>query len=172
MFMQLAATAAIGLVGAGIIYLIAKSTGWKPPSVAYLIAIAVGMVGYAIYDEYSWYSRVSAELPTRLKVVRTYATSMPYQPWTYAAPRVYKFDAVDLASKRVNPNAPDLSLVRMLRVTRNTSSVDISAIVDCSNDRFTEVDATTKFADTGLPVNPTWEKLSGHPALKQSVCSS
>lgn len=170
MFIHLLATLAMGAIAAGCVYLIARPFGWKPPGVLYLIAAAAGMLGYSIYDEYSWYARASAALPNRLQVVRTYATSMPYQPWTYAVPRIYRFDAVDLASKRTNPNAPDLALVRLLRVTRNTSSDNITALLDCPNARYAEIDSSTTFADTGLPTNADWQSLKGHKVLKNAVC--
>ena len=173
MFIHLLATLALGAVAAGLVYIIVRPFGWKPPSVVYPMAAALGILAYTVYDEYSWYSRVSSTLPTRLNVVRTYATSMPYQPWTYALPRVYRFDALDLGSTRTNPNAPDLTLVQMLRVTRNTSSVNISAIVDCRNDRFAEVDnKKTQFADNGLPTNAEWLNLADHHALRKLVCKS
>jgi hypothetical protein len=170
MFIHLLATLAIGAIAAGAVYLFSKPFGWKPPSVAYLVAAAAGILGYSIYDEYSWFTRASSALPNRLQIVRTYATSMPYQPWTYAVPRIYRFDAIDLASQRSNPNAPELALVRILRVTRNTSSENISAILDCPKARYTEIDSTTEFADTGLPLNADWQSLDDHPALKEAVC--
>lgn len=172
MFVHLLATLALGAIGAGLVYLVARPFGWKVPTFAYPLAAAAGMLAYSIYDEYSWYARASVTLPTRLKVVRTYATSMPYQPWTYAVPRIYRFDAVDLGSTRTNPNAPDLTLVQLLRVTRNTSSVNVNAIVDCKNERFAEVDQQTKFAENGLPTNAKWQTLGNHPALRQVICNS
>ena len=171
MFMNLLVTLALGGLAAGAVYLIARPFGWKPAGVVYLAAAAAGMLAYAIYDEYSWYSRTSSTLPGRLEVVRTYATSMPYQPWTYAFPRIYRFDALDLGSTRTNSNAPGLTLVQLLRVTRNTSSVKVNAIVDCRNERFAEVDQETEFADNGLPINAKWLNLTDHHALRKVVCN-
>lgn len=102
--------------------------------------------------------------------MRSYATSMPYQPWTYAVPRIYRFDAVDLDSVRANPKAPELALIRLLRVTRNVSSDNITAILDCPNARYAEIDVTTKFSESGIPVNPDWRSLSDHPAMKAAIC--
>lgn len=172
MFIHLLATLAMGAIGAGVVFVIARTFSTKAPRVAYPLAIAIGMLSYSIYDEYSWYDRSSGTMPTRYKIVRTYATSMPYQPWTYLVPRTYKYDALDLASPHSNPNASDLKLVRLTRVTRNTSSVTINAILDCANDRFTEVDANTKFADTGLPIEADWQKLSGHRVLRETICDT
>jgi len=171
MFVHLAIVIAMGAIAAGVIYAIGRTVSWKPPGIAYLLAVAAAMLGYAVYDEYSWYNRATAALPTQIKVIRSYATSMPYQPWTYAAPRIYKFDAVDLASPRANPKAPGLTLVRLIRVTRNTSSLDLGAIVDCGNERFAEVAATTQFSDDGVPLDAKWQQLTDHPALRSAICS-
>ncbi len=170
MFYLLLTTFAMGAIAAGAVYAIARPFGWKPPVAIYPLAAAAGMLSYTIYDEYSWYERAAGALPTRLQVVRTYATSMPYQPWTYAIPRIYRFDAVDLGSTRVNPKAPDLQLVRLMRVTRNVSSEDVSVLVDCRNQRFAEIVAATKFGDDGVPTNASWQNLSDHESLKSTLC--
>lgn len=170
MIINLLVTITMGAIAAGAVYLIARPFGWKPPGVLYLVAAAAGMLAYSVYDEYTWYDRSAGTLPNRLQVVRTYATSMPYQPWTYALPRVYRFDAVDLGSLRANPKAPDLALIRLLRVTRNTSSENVSAILDCKNARYAEIGTTTKFTDSGIPVDPDWQSLNEHRALKESIC--
>lgn len=172
MFIHLLATLAMGAVAALAVWTIARTIGWKKPGIAYPIAVALGMLSYSIYDEYSWFTRASSALPNRLEVVRTYATSMPYQPWTYAVPRIYKFDAVDLGSPRANPKAPDVLLVRVSRITRNTSTADIGMLVDCSKLRFSEVTAATQFGDDGVPTNPNWEPLSEYQSLQKVVCKS
>jgi len=170
MIYLLLATLALGGCAAGAVWMIAKPFGWKPSGAVYLFAAAAGMLAYSVYDEYTWYERSSATLPTRLQVVRTYATSMPYQPWTYAVPRIYRFDAVDLGSMRTNPEAKDLALIRLLRVTRNTSSENVSAILDCPNARYTEIDTSTKFTESGVPIDADWHSLNEHRSLKEAIC--
>lgn len=170
MIVNLLITLAMGGIAAGAVYLIARPFGWKVQGVVYLLAAAAGMLAYSVYDEYTWYERSTASLPNRLQVVRSYATSMPYQPWTYLAPRIYRFDAVDLGSRRANPKAPDLALIRLLRVTRNTSSEDVSAILDCPGSRYVEVDKNTQFSESGVPIDPDWQSLSEHPSLKNAIC--
>ncbi len=171
MFIHLLATLALGAVSAVFLWAIARTLKWKPPGYAYPVAVAAGMLGYAIYDEYSWYSRVANTLPPRLEVVRTYGTSLPYQPWTYAIPRVYRFDALDLGEARRNPADDSLVLVRLLRVTRNTSSKDVTLFVDCRARRYAEVKSDMKFDDRGLPLNPDWADLSSYPSLASRICS-
>lgn len=170
MIINLLVTLAMGGIAAGTVYLIARPFGWKPQGVVYLIAAAAGMLAYSIYDEYTWYERSTASLPNHFQVVRSYATSMPYQPWTYLKPRIYRFDAVDLRSRRANPDAPDLALIRLLRVTRNTSTEDISAILDCPNSRYVEVGEDTRFSESGVPIDPDWQGLSEHRSLKAAIC--
>lgn len=170
MFIHLLATVALGAVTAVFVWVIARTFRVKPPGYAYPLAVAAGMLGYAIYDEYSWYSRVANTLPPRYEVVRSYATSMPYQPWTYLAPRIYKFDALDLGEARRNPANDRLVLVRLLRVTRNTSSADVSLFVDCGANRFAELTDKTTFDAEGLPTNPVWNDLQGYGALKSRLC--
>ncbi len=170
MFIHLLATLAMGALAAGLVYAVARTIGWKKPGVAYPIAVALAMLGYAVYDEYSWFKRSSGDLPNRLQVVRTYATSLPYQPWTYAVPRIYRYDAADVASVRANPNAPDLRLLRIVRVTRNTSSQNVSVVVDCPRGRFAEISTATEFNTDGLPKNADWQDIAGHQALRRMVC--
>lgn len=170
MILNLIVTLVLGGLAAGSVYLVARPFGWKPAGVYYLVAAAAGMLAYSVYDEYSWYERSASTLPTQLKVVRTYATSMPYQPWTYAVPRIYRFDAVDMGSLRSNPKAPELALIRLLRVTRNTSSDSVAAVLDCPNARYAEIGEGTQFSQSGVPTNPDWQSLSQHPELKMTIC--
>ena len=170
MLTNLAVTIAMGAVGAGIIFLIAHITGWKKPGSAYLVAAAAGMLGFAVYDEYSWYDRAAAGMPTTHQVVRSYGTSVAYQPWTYAVPRIYKFDAVDTTSVLSNPKAPDLLLVKVLRVTRNVSSEAVTTLVECPQSRFAEITPQTTFDEVGLPTNADWQSLDDHPNMRAVVC--
>ncbi len=141
-----------------------------PVASAHGIAAAAGMLGFAVYDEYTWFDRASAGMPTTHQVVRSYGTSVAYQPWTFAVPRIYKFDAVDVTSLRSNPNASDLLLVKVLRVTRNISSEAVSTLVQCPQSRFAEITPQTTFNDAGLPTNANWQPLSEHPNLRAVVC--
>lgn len=172
MLTNLAVTIAMGAIGAGIVFLIAHLTGWKKPGSAYLIAAAAGMLGFAIYDEYSWFDRAVAGMPTTHQVVRSYGTSIAYQPWTFAVPRIYKFDAVDMASARANPKAPDLLLIKVLRVTRNVSSEAVTTLVECRRSRFAEITPLTTFDDAGLPSNADWQSLDDHPQMRAVVCAA
>lgn len=171
MLSHLLVTVALGAVAALFVWAFARTVKWKPSGYAYPFAFAVGMLGYAIYDEYSWYGRVETTLPARYEVVRTYATSMPYQPWTYLSPRIYKFDALDLAEARRNPADDSIVMVRVMRVTRNTSSQDVPLLVDCGTKRYAEVKPDTTFDDAGLPTNPVWSDLTGYGALIARVCA-
>lgn len=171
MYIHLLATLAMGAMAAGLVFAIARTVGWKKPGLAYPIAIGGAMLGYAVYDEYSWYQRSASALPNQLEVVRTYATSMPYQPWTYAVPRIFQYDAADLSSVRSNPNAPGLRLVRLVRVTRNTSSADISVVIDCARGRYAEVSASTKFTAEGVPKSVDWNAISDHQVLGAAICN-
>ena len=137
-----------------------RTTGRKAPG--YLIPLAVGgsILGYTIWNEYSWFDRTLDALPPEVKLVKAYTESRPWAPWTYVVPRVNRFVAVDTAKNRANPKLPAFVLIETLLVKRDEGSVKIQQMVDCGGNRFTDLSTNPIFGKDGLPQNVQW--VSGH----------
>ncbi len=65
-------------------------------------AAGLGILGYQIFHEYSWFERMQAKLEARVpgavQVVELRHDSMFWRPWTYAYPFVSGFVVLDEAS--------------------------------------------------------------------------
>ncbi|KGJ06115.1 hypothetical protein IT41_02845 [Paracoccus halophilus] len=59
--------------------------------------IGLAMLGFAIWNEYSWYSRVSAQLPATVEVLETGTGGKAWRPWAFVIPMVNRFAAIDRA---------------------------------------------------------------------------
>lgn len=148
-----------------------RTVGRKSPG--YLIPMAMGlsMLGYTIWNEYSWFSRTFDGLPQDVKLVKSYSESKPWAPWTYIMPRVHRFVAVDTAKNRTNPELPHFILIETLLVQRHGTPAKVQQIVDCASNRFADLPVNPVFGDDGLPQNVQWSSGVDLPGLIAVVCS-
>lgn len=58
-------------------------------------AAGIGMLGYAIWNEYTWYPRMIMGLPAEVTVVSAPEESQFYRPWSLFKPLVLRFVAYD-----------------------------------------------------------------------------
>lgn len=125
-----AVTAAFAL--AGIALLLRKLTGQRLPKWIVPVAAGLGMVGYTIWSEYSWYPRSVAALPPGVTVVSVDAQPSGMRPWTMVAPVKLRFLAMDLRAGAQHPVNADLRLVRLFAFARWQPVRDTAMVFDCA----------------------------------------
>ena len=54
-------------------------------------AIGLGMLVFTIWNEYSWYSRVTGQLPDTIAVLETGSGGKAWRPWSFVVPVVNRF---------------------------------------------------------------------------------
>jgi len=171
MLYHLIAVLSLGIVAALAVYVARHWVGGRLPGYAYPIAVGAAMLAYNVWAEYDWYHRTSALLPAHIEVVETYETSAVLQPWTYLVPRINRFVAVDLSSKRRNEKAPGLVLASMLLIKRFEPTIEITSLFDCGNNRAAEIGPGVSFsAQTGLPDNVKWDEDETRLKALEKVC--
>ena len=89
------ATIAVGVVAGGVMLVVRHLSGWRLAKWMVPAAIGLGMIGYSIWNEYSWFGRVKAQLPATVVVASAPEQQIFYRPWTFAFPIVDRFLAVD-----------------------------------------------------------------------------
>lgn len=60
--------------------------------------VGLAMLGFTIWNEYSWYSRVTEQLPDTVEVLETGTGGKAWRPWAFVIPMVNRFAAIDRAS--------------------------------------------------------------------------
>ncbi|ABV95291.1 hypothetical protein Dshi_3558 [Dinoroseobacter shibae DFL 12 = DSM 16493] len=171
MFLELIATFAIGFLAAGLVLLANLLTGRRLSRAFVPLAAGAAMIGFTIWSEYSWYPRTKAQLPEGVLIVSTNESQALYRPWTYAAPFVDKFAAVDLARVLRNEKLPDQILVPMLFMGRWAPGAEIPVVVDCGGSRRAKLADDTEFDDKGAVLNADWVSVEADDPLLEAVCT-
>lgn len=165
--LSLIATLALGAVAGFFVWAGFKTFKRKPPRFLVPATIGTTIIAYNIWIGYSWYGRMVDEFPDGVRVVQTYETSVFWEPWTYLVPRINRFDAIDAAKTRRNPQHPDMRMVELLLVQRLGSNAMAQQLVDCRKGRIMDITAKTVMGEDGLPVKPAWVDLDpGHPLVR------
>lgn len=72
--------------------------GWFMPAM-----IGGAMFLYTVWNEYTWYGRVTSQLPESVVVLGTGQGGKAWRPWTFVIPMVTRFSALNRADLRPGP---------------------------------------------------------------------
>ncbi len=98
MLFEFIATIAAGFGMAGIALIIthlSKLAGKKAPRWLIPLFGAIGIFGFQISQEYSWFEQQTAQLPNGVHVVKKVEQSTWFRPWSYIKPQTFRFMAAD-----------------------------------------------------------------------------
>lgn len=94
MFWDIAAMVLAGFLLAGLVMPIKlfykKTPKWLVPLMA-----GIGMMGYQVVSEYTWFANTSGRLPKNSIVVANIAKTSWFRPWSYIKPQVFQFVVLD-----------------------------------------------------------------------------
>lgn len=102
MIWHLIAALFAALAAAGIAALLRTLSGKRLPRWIIPVFAGLGMLGYQIQHEYSWFSHKQQLLPASAEVVDTRQAAMFWRPWTYLVPMTTSFRVVDRDSRVVS----------------------------------------------------------------------
>ncbi len=108
MFWTFVATVFCGLGAAGIALGIRAATCNHAPKWIIPAFAGLGMLGYLIHGEYTWYDHKKDMLPEEAVVVDTETDGILWRPWTFAFPYVTAFSTVDTKSISQDTNNSDI----------------------------------------------------------------
>ncbi len=169
MLFELIATVTAGFAAAGLVLLIRRFVTlprWAMPAGA-----GLAMLAFAIWSEYSWFDRTTGGLPDGIEVARTVESSAPWRPWTYAAPFVDRFIAVDLASVRTNDAVPDQRMVDLLVFRRWTPVGRVRAVFDCGGGRRADLVEGVNFTEDGRIEGANWVEMGPEDPVFAQACA-
>lgn len=95
MIWQLIAAVFAGLGAAGIGLILRQLSGKRLPRWIVPALGGLGILGYQIHYEYSWFDHKQAQLPASAEVVSTQTSQMFWRPWTYVFPLTTGFSVID-----------------------------------------------------------------------------
>ncbi|TFH88641.1 hypothetical protein EQG41_02070 [Billgrantia azerbaijanica] len=113
MIWHLIAAVFAGLGAAGVGLLLRTLSAKRLPRWIVPVFAGLGMLGYQIQHEYTWFAHKSAQLPDSARVVDTEQSAAFWRPWTYLVPLTTAFTVIDEESL-VRSRADDQRLVEFI----------------------------------------------------------
>ncbi len=172
MFYELIATVFAGLAMAGVVMLLNHITRGRLPKWAMPVAAGLAMIAATIASEYGWYDRTSGALPDGVEVAVTHENRAFFRPWTYLAPFVDRFVAVDTQSVRTHPEHPDLRLADTLFMARWAAPQKLVVLMDCAAGKRARWGEGVAFADDGAVTGADWVAVAKDDPVLAIGCAA
>lgn len=144
--------------------------GRRLPRATWPALVGASLIGYGIYSEYSWATRVRAELPESVRVVRAVESRSMLAPWSLLVPRVDRLAVVDTDATRRHPALPDHLLVEIVLLRRLHPTLVVRELLDCGGRRRAALDAEEAFGSDGLPREPRWRAVEEGDPMLDALC--
>ncbi|MEM6739806.1 MAG: hypothetical protein AAF646_06795 [Pseudomonadota bacterium] len=166
MFLELIAAFAASFAAAGLVMLLNLMTVGRLPKWLMPAAAGAALFGYAVWSEYSWYDRVAGELPRGVDVTFVNEARVMWKPWTFAAPYVNRFVALDTLSIRTNAAVPHQRVMDVYFYGRWSRRTGIEIVVDCAAGAVAPLPSAT-LDDNGAATDAAWAPpLDGDSTLE------
>lgn len=170
MLFELIAVVVAGIAAGGLVTLLRRAAPAVPRWMVPVMAGAA-MLTASISLEYSWFPRTRDALPEGLRVALTHESRAPWRPWTYAAPFVDRFIAVDLATMRTNEALPDQRMVDLYAFGRWAATQRVQTVADCATHRRADLAPGVSFADDGQVQGAVWVAAVADDPIMQTICA-
>lgn len=124
---------AVAIGAAAVIYALmhlARKAGLSPAGWLLPAGIGAAMIVYSVWNDYAWYGRALSRLPAGSIVLVEGRKSQPWAPWTYLAPPVIRFAALDPAT--VTQGTDGNRNARITLVERRGDTLVIPQDFDCA----------------------------------------
>ncbi|MDP3196033.1 hypothetical protein [Tabrizicola sp.] len=139
--------------------------GWATP-----VAAGVGLIGTAIWMEYSWFDRVSGALPAQFQVTNAETTASPLRPWTYVAPLVSRFTALDGSKLGRHPERSELIVAPVFGFARWENPQSALMVFDCAAGRRVPLTEGMAIDASGTLTGAEWLVLENPDGLQLAAC--
>lgn len=171
MLFELIAVVAAGFMGGGVAS-VARRVAKGLPRWTVPFAAGGAMMIVAVSLEYSWFSRTAQSLPDGVEVALTHESRAPWRPWTYVAPFVDRFIAVDRASVRTHEAAPDLRMVDLVAFARWSAPQRLGVVLDCEDGRRADLVPGVTFGEDGRIEGATWHEMGPDHPVTRIACAA
>lgn len=137
MLLRLLATFILALGAAGIVILLnryvfrGRLPRWTMP-----VVVAITIVGFQIFEEYTWYPRIKTQINSDYVVMQEIRPKQFWRPWSYIAPTVTNVTVVNKANMRALDEHPEYNIGMMTSLSYLGASSDYPFLFDCNQLRF------------------------------------
>lgn len=170
MLMDFIATLAAGGVAAMVVFIINHQWRGLLPRWSMPAAMGLAMLGFSIWNEYSWYPRVVAQLPDTVEVALAPSDAILYRPWTYLFPMVHRFVAVDRASAVRPADDPALMVASAMVIQRWVPTKRVPIAFDCAKGARADLVEGAELAADGILKGAEWREVGMADALVMAAC--
>lgn len=171
MILDLIAALATGFALMGIAMVINRYTGRWMGGWVFPAMVALGMVGYTVWAEYTWASR-QVETQPQLRIASTNGETVFYRPWTYLWPQVTRMITVDLSETRVHENQPDRVLTRLVLIGKWQPVRAVSVLFDCAAPARVDLAQGAQFQADGSIEDVVWLPLEAEDPVMRTACDA
>ncbi|WP_411892421.1 hypothetical protein [Yoonia sp. SDW83-1] len=170
MIFELIGTIVAGAAVALLVWALNRTLKGRLPKWLIPASAGAAMLLATISSEYSWFDRTAATMPEGMVVAQAIEEKAFYRPWTYAAPFVSRFVAVDQATTRTHPNQPDQRLVDLVFYGRWARTAKVPMLFDCANARRADVLDGIDFGADGTVLNADWRNVDATDPILIKAC--
>lgn len=170
MGLELLAAIVAAVAFAGIAMMLRKVTRDRLPRWIVPAAAGLGLIGFTAWSEYSWFARVSGELPEGVEVVWADDNPQALRPWTFAAPLVTRFLAMDSRTLARHPAKDDLVLAEVYAFARWRGVEQGLVVVDCAGMRSVRLAEGVRISEAGELEGGAWADLAEGDQLGVAGC--
>jgi hypothetical protein len=161
---------AVAVLAACTAFVIYRVTGinarWIIPAAA-----GAGMLGFTLWNDYTWFSRNVEGLPAAVVVTGEAEHSNVIQPWTLVVPMINRFTAVDTRTIQRHDRRPDVRGAVVFLTQRYQPTFETRQVFDCAANRRADGDVGPFDAD-GLPLPQRWVTVPADDLLLRTVCDA
>lgn len=170
MFWEFVATVFAGLGAAGVALLLRALSARRLPRWLVPACAGLGMLGFQVYTEYTWFAHQQSLLPDGVAVVRTVEEQALWRPWSYFAPQTVRFMALNVGDASVNSQHPNLVLAELYLFERRRSARRIPQVIDCGRGARADFSRDLRFPEPGQALSNDWYPLAADDPMLTSVC--
>ena len=171
MLYELIAAIVTGVALAGIAMALRHLSRGLLPKWIVPAAAGIGILGFSVWSEYSWFSRSLAAQPEGVMAAWHNEESAPWRPWSYVAPVVTRYTAVDTRTAQRHPDFPDQVIVDLLLAARWQPGTLVKVAFDCAaHKRADLVGGGVSIAESGELTGASWRALEPDDAVLNAAC--
>lgn len=148
-----------------------KTLRGRLPRWAVPVGAGIAMIAATMANEYGWYERTKASLPEGFIVIQTVENKVFYRPWTYAAPFVERFVALDEPSLRTHDAKPALRMIDTYFMGRWSAPEKMVVLADCDTGKRAPLVDGASFSETGDVSGVSWFAPGADDPLLADICA-
>ncbi|MGB3178561.1 MAG: hypothetical protein WBC68_13080 [Albidovulum sp.] len=170
MLIDFISTLSVGALAACLALVVNHLSGRRVPKWLLPAGVGLSMLGFTIWNEYSWYPRILAALPEGVVIASAPADRVIYRPWTYLKPLVTRFVAVDKTAAVPSTAQPDMFMATAVVIQRWAPTQSVAVAFDCAKGVRADLPEGARLDDNGTLEGTQWRPLDAADVLVAAAC--